>query len=275
VLGHDFLFKISLRFGESRRVLVFAELTALVFAELTAPISKPVSTLSVHYLCLLRTWSTERKYRLSARTLVWEPATLGAPITLGWCPLLAMRASLFYELISSAERNKQTTRGRSTQCTNNSDPITSTSELLLRQNSVTAHANQSYARRLASEHCATENNRSKSEVRPIHTVRFVCLFNDASSKLQPLVLYNVACIYQPCWTDSYLYCCLMHVPYKHEWCWYLAFINTAHARTDTNTHISRNNGGSWYKLLSQPPNLISIITGQGYYAGAQSHLTDS
>jgi hypothetical protein len=30
------------------------------------------------------------------------------------------------------EKNKQTARGRSTQCTNNSDPITSTSELLLR-----------------------------------------------------------------------------------------------------------------------------------------------
>jgi hypothetical protein len=53
---------------------------------------------------------------------------------------LRMRASLCYELTSSAERNKQTARGRSAQCTNNSDPITSTSELLLRQNSVTAHA---------------------------------------------------------------------------------------------------------------------------------------
>jgi hypothetical protein len=29
---------------------------------------------------------------------------------------------------------------RSTQCTDSSDPVTSTSELLLRQNSVTAHA---------------------------------------------------------------------------------------------------------------------------------------
>jgi hypothetical protein len=41
------------------------------------------------------------------------------------------------------ERNKQTARGSSTQCTNNSDSNTSTPELLLRQNSVTAHARQS------------------------------------------------------------------------------------------------------------------------------------
>jgi hypothetical protein len=58
-----------------------------------------------------------------------------------------------YELISSAERNererererenKQTASGRSTKCTNNSDPITLTSELLLSQKSVTAYAHQS------------------------------------------------------------------------------------------------------------------------------------
>jgi hypothetical protein len=53
-----------------------------------------------------------------------------------------MRLSLCYELISSADRNKQTARGRSTQCTNSSDPIISTSELLLRQNCVTAHIHQ-------------------------------------------------------------------------------------------------------------------------------------
>jgi hypothetical protein len=40
-------------------------------------------------------------------------------------------------------------------------------ELLLRQNSVTAHAHQSKARRLASDHCAIENHRPKSAVRPI------------------------------------------------------------------------------------------------------------
>jgi hypothetical protein len=64
----------------------------------------------------------------------------------------SMRVSLCHEPISSAERNntererndkRQTTRGRSTQSTNNSDPITSTSELLLRQNSVTAYAHRS------------------------------------------------------------------------------------------------------------------------------------
>jgi hypothetical protein len=43
----------------------------------------------------------------------------------------------------SAERNKQTARGTSKQSTNSSDPITSTSELLLRKNSVTTHAHQS------------------------------------------------------------------------------------------------------------------------------------
>jgi hypothetical protein len=73
-----------------------------------------------------------------------------------------MIVSLCYEFISSAVRNKQTARGRSTQCTNNSDPITTTSELLLMQNRVTAHAHQSYARRLASDHCTTENHR------PVH-----------------------------------------------------------------------------------------------------------
>jgi hypothetical protein len=41
------------------------------------------------------------------------------------------------------ERKEKTARRRCTQCTNKSDPITSTSELLLRQNSVTAHAHQS------------------------------------------------------------------------------------------------------------------------------------
>jgi hypothetical protein len=78
-----------------------------------------------------------------------------------------MTLSLCYELISSAERNMQTARGRSTQCTSNCDPVTSTSELLLRQNGVTAHAHQSQARRLGSDHCATEIHRPKSAVRPI------------------------------------------------------------------------------------------------------------
>jgi hypothetical protein len=92
-------------------------------------------------------------------------------IIFGQCPSLS---SLCYELISSAERererereNKQSAHGRSTQCTNNSDPVTSTSELLLRQNRVIAHAHQSWARRLASDHCATQSHRSKHAVRPI------------------------------------------------------------------------------------------------------------
>jgi hypothetical protein len=75
-----------------------------------------------------------------------------------------MRVSLCYELISSAERNKQTVSGRSTQCTNNNDPIISVSALLLRQNCVTAHAHQSQDRRLASDHRATEIHRPKSAV---------------------------------------------------------------------------------------------------------------
>jgi hypothetical protein len=84
-----------------------------------------------------------------------------------------MRVSLCYELNLSAERNKrerdkQTASGRSIQCTNNRDPITSTSELLMRQNSNTAHAHQSQARRLASDHCATEIHWPKSAVRPIY-----------------------------------------------------------------------------------------------------------
>jgi hypothetical protein len=81
-----------------------------------------------------------------------------------------MRVSLCYELISSAGRNKknkQTSHGRSTQSTNSSDPTTSTSELLLKQNSATAHVHQSQARRLESDHCATQIYRPKSAVRPI------------------------------------------------------------------------------------------------------------
>jgi hypothetical protein len=42
------------------------------------------------------------------------------------------------------------------------DPITSTSELLLRQNSITAQV-----LRLAADHCAIENYRPQSAVRPI------------------------------------------------------------------------------------------------------------
>jgi hypothetical protein len=102
------------------------------------------------------------------------PSTLNttsqlAPIILGRClHCQRMRMSLCYEFISSAGRNKresqrdkQMAHGKRKQCTNNR--ITSTSELLLRQNSVTAHA-----LRLASDRCATENHRPISAVRPIH-----------------------------------------------------------------------------------------------------------
>jgi hypothetical protein len=79
------------------------------------------------------------------------------------------------------------------QCTNNCYPITSTSELLLRQNSVTVHAHQYWSsptcvwplrnrdppakicrptysyRIIQTDHCATEIHRPKSAVRPIAT----------------------------------------------------------------------------------------------------------
>jgi hypothetical protein len=96
--------------------------------------------------------------------------SIGAPKILGRVfHCLRIRMSLCYELNSSAERerNKQTAPGRNTQCTDSSCLITSTSEFLLRQNSVTAHAHQSQARQLVSDHCATENHRPKSAVRPI------------------------------------------------------------------------------------------------------------
>jgi hypothetical protein len=88
--------------------------------------------------------------------------SIGAPMILGWCPsLLAHESESMLrtylvcrekqerkrererERNRQTDRNKQTALGRNTQFTNNSDPITSTSELLLRQNSVTAHAHQS------------------------------------------------------------------------------------------------------------------------------------
>jgi hypothetical protein len=97
----------------------------------------------------------------TANTFILHYEGIRAPIIFGRCPCQRTRVSLYYELISSAERNerernKQTTRGRNTQNINYSDSVTSTSELLLRQNSVTAQA-----RRLASDHCATEIHRTK------------------------------------------------------------------------------------------------------------------
>jgi hypothetical protein len=75
---------------------------------------------------------------------------MGTPIIFGRCPSLSalesesvLRTCLVCREKQEKEKIKQMAGGKSTQCTNNSDPITSTSELLLRQNSVTAHAHQS------------------------------------------------------------------------------------------------------------------------------------
>jgi hypothetical protein len=77
--------------------------------------------------------------------------SIGAPIILGRCPSLSAHESesmLRTYLVRrekqerERERDKRTARGRSIQCTNNSGPVISTPELLLRQNSVTAHARQ-------------------------------------------------------------------------------------------------------------------------------------
>jgi hypothetical protein len=68
---------------------------------------------------------------------------IGAPIILGRCPTLsAQESESMLQWEREREWNMKTARG-STQCTNNSDPVTLTSALLLRQNSVTAHAHQS------------------------------------------------------------------------------------------------------------------------------------
>jgi hypothetical protein len=78
--------------------------------------------------------------------------SIGAPIIFGRCPSLSAHGSeSMLRTYLAAERNKrerdrererekQSNGKWETQCANNSDPITSTSELLLRQNSVTAHA---------------------------------------------------------------------------------------------------------------------------------------
>jgi hypothetical protein len=84
-----------------------------------------------------------------------------------------MRVGLCYERISSAERNERE-RG-TTQCTNNSDPITSTSELLLR-------AKQSHCARsqiLGSPTCVRplRNRDPPAKIRrPTYTLRFAFYF---------------------------------------------------------------------------------------------------
>jgi hypothetical protein len=76
---------------------------------------------------------------------------IGAPIIFCRRPSLPEHESESMLRTYLVCRQKQIIRGRSAQCINNSDLITSTSELLRRQNCVTAHARQ-----LASDHCATE-----------------------------------------------------------------------------------------------------------------------
>jgi hypothetical protein len=77
-----------------------------------------------------------------------KDCSIGEPIIIGRCASLSEHESQSMlrtylvcrekqerEREKARERNKQTARGISTQCTNNSNPITSTSELFLRQNS--------------------------------------------------------------------------------------------------------------------------------------------
>jgi hypothetical protein len=80
-----------------------------------------------------------RTYRLADNS---RPVSFTAS---AWEPSLCYKLIVYRLQRETREReiNGQTARGRSIQYTNNSDPITSTSELLLRQNSVTAHAHQS------------------------------------------------------------------------------------------------------------------------------------
>jgi hypothetical protein len=104
---------------------------------------------------------------------------IGAPIIFDRCPSLSAHESesiLRPYRVCREKQERERDRERQThgkwertQCTDNSDHITSTSELLLRQNSVTAHADQSQARRLVSDHCATEIHRPESAIRPINT----------------------------------------------------------------------------------------------------------
>jgi hypothetical protein len=69
-----------------------------------------------------------------------------------------MRVSLCYELISSAERNKKD-REREREGQANGTWEKRTMYYYLNVWVLIAHAHQSQARRLASDHCATENHR--------------------------------------------------------------------------------------------------------------------
>jgi hypothetical protein len=112
-----------------------------------------------------------------------------------------------------------------------------------------------------------------------HTPFGLFVYLMTPSKLQPLVLYNVASTYllpeSPASTLRIMIqtvtdiavacaCCttrivlvfgvIQHDPRTYE---------HTHTHTHTHTRPSWNNGSGSYKLQSQPPILISIITSQG------------
>jgi hypothetical protein len=91
-------------------------------------------------------WTTGFRMKISFVFLLYATCDrnrhIGAPIIPGRCPLSA-HESVYTTNLLRLQRHKETARGSSTQCSNNSDTITSTSEMLLSQNSVTAHAHQS------------------------------------------------------------------------------------------------------------------------------------
>jgi hypothetical protein len=126
----------------------------------------PVTTLS-HSCCslILTNWNYEsRNSNLHRRANNFRPVSFTVS---AWKWVYATNLSSLQTEKREREIKQATSRGRNPQFTNNSDSATSTSELLLRQNSVTAHVHQSWARRLASDHCATWIHRPKSAVRTI------------------------------------------------------------------------------------------------------------
>jgi hypothetical protein len=120
--------------------------------------------------------------------LISEECT-GTPIVLGrFFHCQRIRLSLCYELTSSAQRNRQTARRKSTQCTNNSDPITSISELLPRQNSVTAHAHQ---------RLTTAQQKSTGQVLPsdLYIYIYICIIWEFVSSMGKANVCNKAILH--------------------------------------------------------------------------------
>jgi hypothetical protein len=133
-------------------------------------VPSPADLITILY-CLKPLWALTAPC-LCIYVLQWQGG-IGAWIILSQWPSLSAHEWVYATYFSrlqrktrERERNKRAAHGRRTQCIN-SDPVTSTSELLQRQNSVTAHAHHSSARRLVPDHCAIEIHRSKSAVRPI------------------------------------------------------------------------------------------------------------